>query len=123
MELHNRQPVVDSILEAGRAVIQSEGGAKATETRAKLEAMNRALESIRTKIGDRRVLLEDALKDVSGILKTIKINNIYLYSSENIKLKNRNKDKISGTSDLTKNKLRRITKFHKEYSGQQNNSM
>jgi dystonin len=66
MELHNRQPVVDSILEAGRAVIQSEGGAKATETRTKLEAMNRALESIRAKIGDRRVLLEDALKDAKS---------------------------------------------------------
>jgi len=62
--MNNHQPIIDSVLEAGREVIVSEGGAEATLTRSKLDEMTPKLESIRGKIGDRRLFLEDALNDV-----------------------------------------------------------
>jgi len=70
MDMHNHQPIIDSVLEAGRKVILSEGGAEATHTRSKLDDMSRKLVAVRSKNGDRRLVLEDALKDVN-IIKLI----------------------------------------------------
>jgi len=64
MELDNQQPSIDAVHEAGRAVIKSEGGAEAKKTREKLDTLHHKLELVRAKIRDRKLLLEDSLKDV-----------------------------------------------------------
>jgi len=48
----------------GRAVIKSEGGAEAKKTREKLYTLHHKLELVRAKIRDRKLLLDDSLKDV-----------------------------------------------------------
>lgn len=68
MELDNQQPSIDAVHEAGRAVIKSEVGAKAKKTREKLDTLHHKLELVRTKIRDRKLLLDDSLKDVRGLV-------------------------------------------------------
>jgi len=65
MELDDQQPSIDAVHEAGRAVIKSEGGAGAKKTREKLDTLHHQLELVRAKIRDRKLLLDDSLKDVS----------------------------------------------------------
>jgi len=64
MELDNQQPSIEAVYEAGRAIIKSEGGAEAKKTREKLDTLHRKLELVRAKIRDRKLLLDDSLKDV-----------------------------------------------------------
>lgn len=67
MELHSREPLMESVREAGREIIRSEGGAEATATRTKLDEMNRKNDLILHKMVQRRRLLEDSLKDVNTV--------------------------------------------------------
>jgi len=67
MELDDQQPSIDAVHEAGRAVIKSEVGAEARKTREKLDTLHQQLERVRAKIRDRKLLLDDSLKDVGVI--------------------------------------------------------
>ena len=59
------QVSVESVNEAGKDVITSEGGAQARLTRHKLDQMNNKWEAVLGKTRDRQLELEDALRDVS----------------------------------------------------------
>ena len=72
IDIHSHQPSIDAVHAAGREVIKSEAGAQATDARDKLDELNNKWESALSKMRDRRILLEDALKDVrqfSGICR------------------------------------------------------
>jgi len=72
IDLQNHQPSIDEVHRAGREIIKSELGVKAKNTRDKLDTVHQKLETVRTKIRDRKILLEDALKDVSNCLLSFK---------------------------------------------------
>ena len=59
-------PSVDSVNEAGREVISSEGGAEARNTRDKLDKLNANWESVLAKTRDRQLELEAAHREVSA---------------------------------------------------------
>lgn len=59
------QASVDSVNDAGKEVISSEGGAEATSTRRKLDDLNNMWEKVLTKTRDRQIELQDALREVS----------------------------------------------------------
>jgi|SRR6218665_964534 len=67
IDMRNHQPSIDSVLEAGREVLLSEGGADARQTRERLEELNRKREAVLTKTRDRHMLLDDALRDVREV--------------------------------------------------------
>ena len=57
---------MDSVNEAGREVISSEGGAEARNTRDKLDKLNANWESVLAKTRDRQLELEAAHREVSA---------------------------------------------------------
>ena len=58
---------VESVNQAGREVISSEGGADAASTRGKLDRMNHKWDTVLAKMRDRQLELQDALRDVSHV--------------------------------------------------------
>ena len=63
-DINAHQPSVESVNDAGKQVISSEGGADATVTRDKLDAMNSKWDSILAKTRDRQLQLQEALGEV-----------------------------------------------------------
>ena len=61
------QASVDSVNEAGKQVISSEGGAEATSTRQKLDELNNSWDRTLAKMRDRQIELEESLSEVSGL--------------------------------------------------------
>ena len=57
---------VESVNDAGREVISSEGGAEATVTRNKLDAMNQAWDRVLAKTRDRQLELEGSHKEAKS---------------------------------------------------------
>ena len=62
------QASVDSVTEAGKQVIVSEGGAQANQTRDKLDKLNNQWENVLTKARDKQLELEDALREVLNFM-------------------------------------------------------
>ena len=65
-DIHAHQASVDSINDAGKEVITSEGGVVATKTRAKLDRLNRDWEDLLGKTKDRQLELEDSLREATS---------------------------------------------------------
>ncbi len=68
-DIHAHQPSVESVNDAGKEVISSEGGAEARDTRRKLDLLNQRWDEVLGKARDRHIELDDALRDVSFILR------------------------------------------------------
>lgn len=62
-DINNHQPSIDSVNDAARDVIMSEGGADAKNTRRKLDTMNRKWEIVLAKTRDRQLGLDDSLRE------------------------------------------------------------
>ena len=60
------QASIDSVNDAGKEVISSEGGAEATSTRQKMDDMNTLWEAVLAKARDRQLQLQDALREVGS---------------------------------------------------------
>ncbi len=65
-DIQAHQVSVDSVSEAGKQVITSEGGADANATRNKLDALNNKWDTVLGKTRDRQLDLEDALREGQG---------------------------------------------------------
>ena len=65
-DIEAHHPSVDSVNQAGREVISSEGGAVATTTREKLDTLNSGWERVIAKMTDRRGQLEELLREARG---------------------------------------------------------
>ena len=65
-DIQAHQASVDSINDAGKEVIMSEGGAVATKTRAKLDRLNNDWENLLVKTKDRQLELEDSLREAKS---------------------------------------------------------
>ena len=65
-DIQAHQASVDSVNEAGKQVISSEGGAEATATRNKLDELNTRWEDVLTKMRDKQINLEDSLREGQG---------------------------------------------------------
>ena len=57
---------VDSVMEAGKQVISSEGGAEATVAREKLDKLNSKWDTVLAKTRDRQLYLEDSLREATS---------------------------------------------------------
>ena len=63
-DVHAHNVSIESMNEAGREVMSSEGGRQATATQRKLDRLNESWEAIVAKTHDKKMALEDALREV-----------------------------------------------------------
>ena len=63
-DVHAHNVSIESMNEAGREVMSSEGGRQATATQRKLDRLNESWETIVAKTHDKKMALEDALREV-----------------------------------------------------------
>ena len=65
-DVQAHQPSVESVNEAGKQVITGETGAEATQTRRKLDNMNKKWENVLSRVRDHQFELEEAFQEAKS---------------------------------------------------------